>query len=124
MKFSAKTVMITTSVLFVVFIIGIFVGGHLGASVPIADISPLMPTELPLTEIDDEYAVVNGRININTADADVLSLLPGVSYNMATKIIEYRSSIGKFEHIDQLLKVDGFGEKRLENISNYISVGD
>lgn len=124
MKISAKTVMLSLTALFLVFVCGIVVGNYWGASVPLADVSSLVPTELPISQIDDEYAVVDGKININKASPDALSLLPGISYNMALKIVAYRESVGPFEHIDQLRNIDGFGEKRLIRIADYITVGD
>ena len=48
-----------------------------------------------------------GAVNINTAGADVLACLPGVTPELAQAIISYRKSSGFFPNIAWLLKVDG-----------------
>lgn len=48
-------------------------------------------------------------ININTASAEELVLLKGIGLEKAKKIIEYRTTIGKFDTIEQLAEVKGIG---------------
>lgn len=59
-------------------------------------------------------------ININTANIAELDQLPGVGPSTAQKIIDYRSQIGQFTSIDQILEVKGIGPKKLEKIAPYI----
>ena len=55
-------------------------------------------------------------VNINTADADELaSRLAGIGSSKAGAIVAYREENGAFESIDDLLMVDGIGEKTLED---------
>ncbi|WEV41370.1 helix-hairpin-helix domain-containing protein [Bifidobacterium sp. ESL0682] len=61
-------------------------------------------------------------INLNTADSTQLQQIKGVGPVMAQKIIDYRSSIGRFNSVDQLLKVSGIGQKTLEKIRGQVTV--
>jgi competence protein ComEA len=61
-------------------------------------------------------------ININTADEAELDKLPGVGPATAKAIIEYRSRVGQFKSVDELLNVKGIGPKKLEQIRPYVVV--
>jgi competence protein ComEA len=63
-----------------------------------------------------------GVVNINTADASQLSLLPRVGAAAAQRIIDYRTEHGPFQKATDLMQVKGFGAKTFERISSYISV--
>jgi competence protein ComEA len=62
------------------------------------------------------------KININTAYAGDLELLPGVGGIMAERIIEYREQKGGFQRVDDIKKVKGIGDKKFEQIKEYIVV--
>jgi competence protein ComEA len=64
----------------------------------------------------------SGVVNINTADASQLSLLPRVGVKAAQRIIDYRSQHGAFQKKTDLMQVKGFGEKTFNGVSSYISV--
>jgi competence protein ComEA len=56
-----------------------------------------------------------GPVNVNTADAATLAReLDGVGPAKAQAIVEYRQKNGAFRSADDLLKVDGIGERVLE----------
>jgi competence protein ComEA len=63
-----------------------------------------------------------GVVNINTADAAQLSLLPRVGEKAAARIIEYRTEHGPFKKATELMQVKGIGAKTFENLSAYITV--
>jgi competence protein ComEA len=67
-------------------------------------------------------AQLQGMVNINTADAAQLMLLPGIGPKMAESIIAYRSSVGTFNTIEDLVNVKGIGPKSLEKMRPYLSV--
>lgn len=61
-------------------------------------------------------------INLNAASADELDTLPGIGPVMARRIIDYRSSHGRFTSVDQLLDVTGIGAKTLDKIRDKVGV--
>ena len=66
----------------------------------------------------------NGLIDINTADISTLTMLPGIGETLAKRIIAYRDEHGPYTDVEQLLNVAGIGETKLENIIDYIKIGD
>lgn len=68
-----------------------------------------------------EKLVSGQKININTADLEELCRLPGIGEKTAQKIIRLRSRLGSFSSVNQLLSVQGIGEKKLEQIKPYLS---
>jgi competence protein ComEA len=50
-------------------------------------------------------------VNINTASAKDLEVLPGVGQKTAARIIEYREKNGPFKKVEELMNVGGIGEK-------------
>jgi len=62
-----------------------------------------------------------GVVNINTADAAQLQLLPRVGPALAQRIIEFRESHGPFDSVDELVAVKGIGETSLGNLSPYVT---
>jgi competence protein ComEA len=64
----------------------------------------------------------SGVVNINSADASQLSLLPRVGAKAAERIIAYRTEHGPFKKSTDLMQVKGFGAKTYERVAQYISV--
>lgn len=64
----------------------------------------------------------NGQINLNTAPLHVLDTLDGIGPEYAKRIITHRERTGKFEVIQDIMKVPGIGEKRFLKIKDKISV--
>ncbi len=67
-------------------------------------------------------AAAEGKVNVNTAGAEDLALLPRVGPAVAQRILEYREENGKFESIEDLMLVRGIGEKTFELIAPYASL--
>jgi len=62
-----------------------------------------------------------GVVNINTADADQLQLLPRVGPALAGRIIAYRQANGPFKTIEEIVAVKGIGESSLERLEPYLA---
>lgn len=71
--------------------------------------------------LEDED-VKDGKININTADIDLLQTINGVGESLASKIIDYRKQNGKFKSIEDLKNVSGIGDKKFEDIKDKVIV--
>lgn len=63
------------------------------------------------------------KININTANLEELQTLPRIGPAIAQRIIDYRKEHGPFKRIEDLLKVQGIGERVFEQIKDRITVG-
>ena len=64
-----------------------------------------------------------GKVNINTATAQQLTVLPGVGEKLATRIVDYRQKSGGFKSVAELMNVQGIGEKNLAKIQAYLTTG-
>ncbi|MBK5214863.1 MAG: helix-hairpin-helix domain-containing protein [Flavobacteriaceae bacterium] len=62
------------------------------------------------------------KINVNTASASDISTVPGISFEMAKKIWEYRRLHEKISSIQELEKIEGMTERKLQLIQLYLSV--
>lgn len=62
------------------------------------------------------------RVNINTADATQLALLPRVGPSVAQKIVAFRKENGPFKAADDLLLVPGIGEKTFALLKPYLAI--
>ena len=67
-------------------------------------------------EIDD------GRVNLNTADADRLQTLSGIGASRAMDILSYREKHGGFQTIEEIMQVPGIKESIYEKIKDKITV--
>ena len=62
------------------------------------------------------------KVNLNTASYDELTTLNGVGPATADKILKYREEEGRFKTIEDLMNVDGIGEKTFEKLKDDIVV--
>ena len=63
------------------------------------------------------------KIDINTADQEMLAKVPGIDVELAQKIINFRNAYGPFSHIEDLLRITGINRQKLNDIALYITVG-
>ncbi|MDK2779952.1 MAG: competence protein ComEA [Trichococcus sp.] len=63
------------------------------------------------------------KVDINTADADLLQTLNGIGEKKAALIIAYREENGSFQTIEEIMEVSGIGEKTFEGFKDLITVG-
>jgi len=62
------------------------------------------------------------KIDINSADLNMLITLPGIGRETALKIIDHRSKMGDFKETEELLSIKGIGIKKLEAIKKHIFI--
>jgi competence protein ComEA len=62
-------------------------------------------------------------VNIDTATSEELQQVPGIGPATAEKILQMRKSYGPFKSVDDLLAIRGLGQKRLEKMRKYLTVG-
>lgn len=61
-------------------------------------------------------------INVNTATAEELDVLPGVGEVISQAIVDHRTENGPFTSVDQLVDVSGIGEVTLEKLRPLVTV--
>lgn len=121
------------TLLFVVFLMGYFLGLNQRKSQITVSVSKEMTIEpqevLQMETVDvitdssdmaTEYIL---PVAINHAGIDLLTTLPGIGISLAQNIIAYRERHGDFTSIEDLLNVEGIGQKRLDEIQDYIVIG-
>jgi competence protein ComEA len=64
------------------------------------------------------------KVNLNTASVQQLTTLPGVGPQLAARIVEYRQKSGTFRSTQELINVQGVGEKNFAKIEPWLSVGE
>jgi competence protein ComEA len=62
------------------------------------------------------------QVNINTATAQELQLLPRVGPALAKRIVDFRTANGPFKAPEELARVKGIGEKSFSTLAPYVSV--
>ena len=70
----------------------------------------------------DARAVKPALVNLNTATAVELEVLPGVGPKVAARIVEYRKTKGPFKKIEELMNVKGIGEKNFLRLKPFVFV--
>jgi len=65
---------------------------------------------------------VSGKVNLNTASAEQLALLPRVGAAVAGRIIDFRKENGPFKVLEDLMLVRGIGEKTFDLLKPYIAL--
>lgn len=62
------------------------------------------------------------KINVNIASASDISTIPGISFEMAKKIWEFRTLREKITSLQELNKIEGMSERKLQLIQLYLSL--
>lgn len=60
-------------------------------------------------------------LNINDASASELTILNGIGEDLANKIVDDRQNNGRFSKVDDLTRVNGLGEKKLDMFRDSIT---
>ena len=134
MKKPAVGVLVLVTSVFAAFTAGFFMGRHLNrAPVRIYQTLPQtadVPQNLPAAQTPDVSAADQTpaetaplMVNINTATVQELEALPGIGPVVAQRIVAYRDEHGAFRTVEELTKVKGIGESKLEELLDLITTG-
>ncbi len=83
----------------------------------------LAPPSLAVPAGRDGGQTAAQTVDINTATVEQLMSVPGVGQVIAQRIVEFREKNGPYSSVDDLLKVQGIGEKSLARIRERLSAG-
>lgn len=61
-------------------------------------------------------------VSLNSADMEQLDTIPGVGPVTAQKILDWRAANGAFSALEELLEIDGIGEKTLAEIVPHVTL--
>lgn len=114
---------------FLALIVGIFIGRS-----SVTGMRVITETAVSQTQSDDQslgldtsssqmVSAESKKIDINTASVSLLQTLPNIGQVLAQRIVDYREEHGSYTAPEDLLLVEGIGEKRLEELREYITVG-
>lgn len=122
MKNIEQTILLSVAALCLGLLLGILIG-KIGNSPSVRlstydQIAEDLPTQSAPYRFDTA-----GKININTASTEELTMIPGIGKTSAASIVAYRLRYGPFLKIEDITKVDGIGTSRFEKIKEYITVG-
>lgn len=127
MKNKVSVLLAVVTALFVGFTLGLFVGRNSGSGTVTLAVPAQMQTAPTAAATAAAETVpeetVSFPVNINTADADTLTALPGIGQVLAERIVAYRRQNGPFRAIEEITEVEGIGEKKAEAILDLITVG-
>ena len=111
------SIMLIICALSLTMVIGIFVGRNINSGYAYLPMNTNKTDGLPAVVTTDF------RLDINSATKVQLMELPGIGDKIAERIVIYRTQNGKFESTEELLNVEGIGEKKLAEIEALIRVG-
>ncbi len=120
MKKSNRCIMLSIFAVFVAFMAGFFLS-RATQQTPVVQITSYTAPQTEPTAVSQDVVVF--PIDINTADQTQLDALPGIGEAIAKKIIDYRRENGPFHRAEDLIGVKGIGQKKLNNILPYITIG-
>ena len=103
-------------------------GIFLGRNIPNSYIQPsqylAIETEPSVAaEMTQTNNAEEGLLDLNTASKIQIMELPGIGEVLAQRILDYREAQGAFSTIEDLMNVEGIGEKKIEQIKPFVRIG-
>ncbi len=125
MKKSGIYILLAITLIFAAFVSGFYLGRsscHGTVQISTQSSQSTAATASSTTPLPTPTQTTAGKVNINTASSEELQTLPGIGPVLAQRIIDYRMTYGYFRSISDLTKVEGIGEKILEELLDLIKV--
>ncbi len=79
-------------------------------------------TDISVSKSEERSVSDNKKVNLNRANQEDLTKIPGVGPKKAQEIIAERDKLGGFKKIEDLLNISGIGQKTLDKIKDDITV--
>lgn len=76
--------------------------------------------EVIVLQLKERYRPL--KVDINTASAELITLLPGIGAKTAAKIVEYRKKKVSIRTLQELESIEGLGKRRIEEMRKYVSL--
>lgn len=74
-------------------------------------------------EAPTKAAAAPAAVNLNAATPEQLEALPGIGPRAAQRIIEFRTKNGGFKKVEDLMKIQGIGERSFLRLRPLVTVG-
>ncbi len=81
------------------------------------------PLATQAQDASSKSAVTPASVNLNTASMDQLEGLPGIGPRAAQRIVDYRTKNGGFKKVEELMKIQGIGERSFLRLRALVTVG-
>ena len=104
-----KLVLLSVCFVFLALTIGIFIDRNTGHN--------------PYDTVQSKMIETDPRLDINKMSTAQLEAIPGIGEMLAKRIVAYRDANGPFLTLEEVLNVEGVGEKKLDQIASLIKVG-
>ena len=102
------------------FSLSTFSGDAYAASTKKDATAPISKSAMTKTGSDTKKQIPHD-VNINTADKELLTQLPGIGPVTADSILKYRKSNGQFKSLEELTQIKGIGDKTLAKLKPYLA---
>jgi competence protein ComEA len=71
-----------------------------------------------IVHLDEDF----GKVDLNSADEELLKSVPGIGEKIARRIVELRSENAGFSDLEQLKDIKGITSARFNKLKNYLVV--
>ena len=119
----ASIILLVILLIFMGALTGYLAGHRITNKDTIVSVEKLPPKDTKLESTGPSAITADGKIDINIASVGQLLVLPNIGETLAKRIVDYRNQNGPFATVDDLLLVKGIGQKRLEQLRDYITAG-
>ena len=89
----------------------------------VAALAAAVPLTAQAQETPAKAGAPQPAVNINTASLDQIEALPGIGPRSAQRIVEYRTKNGGFKKVEDLMKIQGIGERSFLRLRALVTVG-
>ena len=104
-----KLVLLGVCIAFLALTICVFIGRNTGND--------------PYDTVQSKMIETDPRLDINEMSTAQLEAIPGIGEMLAKRIVAYRDANGPFRTLEEVMNVEGIGEKKLDQIASLVKVG-